>query len=70
MGVQDFAGVVVNAACYGDLKVFAVAFWAAWKREKRFLLRTAASAVQILGGITEKPMLTSRELHVERGTEV
>ena len=66
MGVQDFGRVVVNAACYGDLKVFAVAFWAAWKREKRFLLRTAASAVQILGGITEKPMLTSRELHVEK----
>lgn len=69
MDVNAFGKIIVNAACYGDLKVFATAFARAVSQGKRFMLRTAASAVRVLGGIPEKPLLTREELGVEdRGT--
>lgn len=64
MKVHDFHKVVVNAVDYGDLKVFALALYRAMGQGKRFLFRTAASLVKVLGGVTDQPLLT-REKMVE-----
>ncbi|MEE0553747.1 MAG: four-carbon acid sugar kinase family protein, partial [Clostridia bacterium] len=58
MDVKDFNKVVVNAVDYPDLKVFCVALLRAIAAGKNFLFRTAASLVRVLGGISERPLLT------------
>lgn len=62
MEVRDFNKVVVNAVDYGDLKVFALALYQAMNEGKRFLFRTAASLVKVLGGITDQPLLTREKM--------
>lgn len=64
MAVKDFGKVVVNAVDYPDLKVFCVALYRAMNAGKRFLFRTAASLVQVMGGISAQPLL-KRENMVE-----
>lgn len=65
MAMQDFQKMIVNAVNDYDLKVFATAFYRAMKDGKRFLLRTAAAMVKVMGGITDKPLLTGEELGVK-----
>lgn len=60
--VSEFGKVVVNALCYDDLKVFATALYAVIERGKRFMVRSAAALVKVLGGIPDKPLLESSEL--------
>lgn len=67
MEVSDFNKVVVNAVDYPDLKVFCVALLRAMAAGKNFLFRTAASLVRVLGGISERPLLT-RENMVQKET--
>ena len=55
--VENFAKVIVNAACYEDLKVFCAACCEALDTGKTFLLRTAASWVKVFGGIPGKALL-------------
>ena len=52
MEVRNFNKVIVNAVDYGDLKVFALALCEAMEQGKRYLLRTAASLVKVMGGIS------------------
>ncbi|MCI6125724.1 hypothetical protein [Enterocloster clostridioformis] len=42
----------VTALWYGNLKVFALALCEAMEQGKRYLLRTAASLVKVMGGIS------------------
>lgn len=61
-GCHDFGKVIVNAISYDDLKVFAVAYYHALEKGKRFIFRSAAGLVKILGGIGDQPLLSSKEL--------
>lgn len=62
MEVSGFNKVVVNAAAYCDVKVFAVALYRTVAQGKRFLFRTAAGLVKVLGGIPDRPLLTRAEM--------
>lgn len=66
--VTGFGKVCVNAVDDCDIKVFAIALYRAMANGKTFIFRTAASLVKVLGGITDIPLLTRREL-VVRPTE-
>lgn len=52
----------MNAVDYPDLKVFCVALLRAMAAGKNFLFRTAASLVRVLGGISERPLLTREDM--------
>lgn len=65
-GVSDFRKVVVNAVCYADLKVFVIALMQAMAQGKRYLFRSAASLVRVLGGIGERPLLEGKELPIHK----
>ena len=60
--VRDFGKVCVDAADYCDVKVFAVALYRAMARGKRFLFRSAAGLVKVVGGIPDRPLLRRREM--------
>ena len=64
---ENFQKIIVNAASYEDLKVFAAAFARARARGKRYLLRTAAALPRVLGGVKDKPLLGARELASRTG---
>ena len=66
MEVRNFNKVIVNAVDYGDLKVFALALYEAMGEGKRFLFRTAASLVKVMGGITDQPFLPGRRWRCRR----
>ncbi len=71
-GPQHVAGIlrtlhsgvvcVVNAAAMRDLEVLVAALLDAEAHGKQFLYRTAASFVQVRGGIEPRPLLTRAEL--------
>ena len=60
--VSSFDKVVVNATCYTDLKVFAIAFLQVLQLGKNFLARTAAGWPKVLCGIKDDVILTGKEL--------
>lgn len=60
--VRDFGKVVVNAADYVDVEIFALALLKALAAGKNFLFRTAAAFPKIIGGVADKPLLTKAEL--------
>lgn len=59
---RDFQKIVVNAVDYCDLKVFCVALYRAVARGKRFIFRTAAGLVKVLGGVPDRPLLTRADM--------
>jgi len=61
--IKNFNKVIVNAVEYTDLKVFLIALSESINRGKNFLFRTAASFVQVIGGINPKPLLTKETLY-------
>ena len=62
MAVHDFGKVVLNAIDYCDLKVFSVAFYRAAAQGKNFLFRTGAGLVKVMGGVTDQPLLTRKDM--------
>lgn len=62
MQAEDFAKIVVNAVDDCDLKFFAIVLYRAMSKGKRFLFRTAAAFVKVLGGIGNKPLLGRDDL--------
>ena len=64
MAVTGFGKVCLNAVDYCDLKVFCVALYRAMAKGKRFLFRTAAGLVKVMGGVTDRPLLTRRDMVV------
>ena len=62
LAVKDFGRVCLNAVDYCDLKVFCVALYRAMAKGKRFLFRTAAGLVKVMGGISDRPLLTRRDM--------
>jgi len=61
--IKNFNKVIVNAVEYTDIKVFLIALSESIDRGKIFLFRTAASFVQVIGGINPKPLLTKETLY-------
>jgi len=61
--IKNFNKVIVNALEYTDIKVFLIALSESINRGKNFLFRTAASFVQVIGGINPKPLLTKDTLY-------
>lgn len=60
--VDSFNKVVVNALEYTDVKVFTIALLKAMEQGKRFLFRTAASFTKVIGGVSDKGLLTKEDL--------
>lgn len=60
--VNGFGKVIVNAIDYCDIKVFCIALYRAMKEGKHFMFRCAAGLVKVMGGITDKPLLTRDEM--------
>lgn len=60
--VTGFNKVIVNALDYCDLQVFCIALYESLAEGKKFLYRTAASFVRVIGGISEQPLLTAELL--------
>jgi uncharacterized protein YgbK (DUF1537 family) len=60
--VNDFNKVVVNSIDYYDVKVFVTALMEAILAGKNYLFRSAAALTKVIGGISDKPLLTRDEL--------
>lgn len=65
VGVKDFNKIIVNAADYVDVKVFCVALYRAMAKGKVFMFRTAAAIVKVMGGISDQPLLTRKQMVVK-----
>ena len=65
MSARDFKRIVVNAVDTFDVKVFCIAVYRAIAKGKKFIFRSAAALVKEMGGITERPLLTPKELHIQ-----
>lgn len=65
MAVKDFNKIVVNAVDYVDVKVFCVALYRAMAKGKVFMFRTAAAIVKVMGGVSDQPLLTRKQMVVK-----
>lgn len=63
--VKDFNKVCVNAIDYCDVKAFCVALYRAMAAGKSYMFRTAAGFVKVVGGVTDIPLLTRKEMVVK-----
>lgn len=63
--VKDFNKVCVNAIDYCDVKAFCIALYRAMVAGKSFMFRTAAGFVKVVGGVTDIPLLTRKEMVVK-----
>ena len=60
--VNDFNKVIVNAVDYVDVEVFVIALIKAMKSGKHFMFRSAAALTKVIGGVSDKALLTREEL--------
>lgn len=60
--VTGFNKVVVNAVDYVDVKIFTIALIRAIKSGKNFAFRSAAAFTKVIGGVSDKALLTREEL--------
>lgn len=65
MAVTGFNKIIVNAVDYVDVKVFCVALFRAMAKGKTFMFRTAAAIVKVMGGVTDQPLLTRKQMVVK-----
>lgn len=65
MAVKDFNKVILNAIDYVDVKVFCVALYRAMAKGKNFMFRSAAALVKVMGGVTDQPLLTRKDMVVK-----
>lgn len=62
LNVHDFNKIIVNAVDYADVKVFCVALYRAMAKGKVFMFRTAAAIVKVMGGVSNQPLLTRKQM--------
>ncbi|WP_445684132.1 four-carbon acid sugar kinase family protein [Viridibacillus sp. FSL E2-0187] len=62
MAVNDFNKVVVNAVDYVDVKVVVIALIRAMNAGKLFMFRSAAALTKVIGGVSDRDLLTKKEL--------
>lgn len=65
MDVKDFNKIIVNAVDYVDVKVVVIALIRALNQGKQFMFRSAAALTKIIGGVSDKGLLTKAELMQE-----
>ena len=65
MGVKDFNKVVVNAVDYVDVKVFVIALVNVFNAGKNFMFRSAAALTKVIGGVSDKALLSRDELRAD-----
>ncbi|MCH4072591.1 four-carbon acid sugar kinase family protein [Pseudoramibacter sp.] len=65
LSVQNFNKVIVNAIDYIDVKVFCVALYRAMAKGKNFMFRSAAALVKVMGGVSDQPLLTRKDMIVQ-----
>lgn len=63
MDAPKGTGIVVDAAAYRDLETFCIALMKCIGRGKRYVFRSGASMVRVLGGMEQRPCLTKQELN-------
>ncbi|MGC9932330.1 four-carbon acid sugar kinase family protein [Priestia aryabhattai] len=68
MEVKDFNKVIVNAVDYVDVKVVTIALLRAMKLGKHFMYRSAAALTKVMGGVSDKDLLTKKELIKEKSS--
>ncbi|GHV57654.1 hypothetical protein AGMMS49579_23830 [Spirochaetia bacterium] len=54
--------VILNALDYSDIKIACAALYCALDGGKHFMIRSAAAIPKVLGGISDRPLLTRAEL--------
>lgn len=62
LSIQDFNKIIVNAIDYIDVKVFCVALYRAMAKGKNFMFRSAAALVKVMGGVSDQPLLTRKDM--------
>ncbi len=62
MEVEKFNKIIVNAVDYVDVKIVVIALIRAMKAGKHFIFRSAAALTKVIGGISDKGLLTKKEL--------
>lgn len=60
--VDNFNKVIVNAIDYVDVKIVVIALIRAMKSGKNFMYRSAAALTKVIGGVSDKGLLTRDEL--------
>ncbi|MCC0660843.1 hydroxyacid dehydrogenase [Clostridioides sp. ZZV14-6154] len=65
---KNFNKIIVNAIDYVDVKVFTIAFIRAVNSGKEFIFRSAAAITKVLGGVSDKELLTKEELVLKDNT--
>jgi len=60
--VKDFNKVIVNAVDYTDVKIFTIALVRAMGKGKNFMFRSAAALTKVIGGVSDKNLLTREEI--------
>jgi uncharacterized protein YgbK (DUF1537 family) len=63
--VGDFNKVIVNAVDYADVKIFTIALIRAMNKGKNFMFRSAAALTKVIGGVSDKNLLTREEIMSE-----
>jgi len=66
--VSDFNKVVVNAVDYVDVEIFVISLIKAMKAGKNFMFRSAAALTKVIGGVSDKGLLTRDELIKEESS--
>jgi uncharacterized protein YgbK (DUF1537 family) len=65
LNVENFNKVIVNAVDYVDVKIFTAALIRAMNKGKNFMFRSAAALTKVIGGVSDKNLLTRAELMSE-----
>lgn len=65
MKVENFNKVIVNAVDYVDVKIFTIALIKAINQGKNFMFRSAAALTKVIGGVSNKDLLTRSEMMKE-----
>ncbi|WP_336781783.1 four-carbon acid sugar kinase family protein [Paenibacillus illinoisensis] len=62
LNVEDFNKVIVNAVDYADVQIFTIALIRAINKGKHFMFRSAAALTKVMGGVSDKSLLTRKEM--------
>lgn len=65
LNVENFNKVIVNAVDYADVKIFTAALIRAMNKGKNFMFRSAAALTKVIGGVSDKNLLSRAELMSE-----
>jgi len=68
MAVKNFNKIVVNTVDYLDVKVFVIALVRAMRKGKVFMFRSAAALTKVIGGVSDRPLLSREELVKDNST--